>query len=85
MPEPRKCYICDRPLSEDRARVHMAINADEMERQGVNDVSEIRDENAVLMMLCDVCGTREQAPTLEEIEASAKKLEEAEEAAKKPN
>lgn len=60
------CYICGAELPNDPALVHVAIDLDAMEAAGLRDVSEITDE-AVLMQVCSVCGTREDMPTMQEL------------------
>ena len=50
------CYICKKPLSEDLNEFTICLDGDEMEKLGLLDSSEIRDEHKVLVMLCLPCG-----------------------------
>ena len=72
------CYCCHKPLSDDLKEFTIAILEDAMEKLGIFDNSEIRDDDKVLVELCLPCArergcsmtAQEMRDRCEEIEKS---------------
>lgn len=70
----RACFSCGLALSDNPDEVYLAIDQAAMEAQGLEDVSEIKNE-AVIVLLCSHCGFSGGFPSVAQFRSDCEEME----------